>query len=67
MNDEVMEEIRQIRERFYEESKNMTVEELRTQTRADSDWVMQRVAEYRARRSAETASNQQEAIGTPNG
>jgi len=67
MNDEIMEEIRQIRERFYEESKNMTVEELRTQTRADSDWVMQQVAEFRARRSAETASNQREAIGTPNG
>ena len=67
MNDEIMDEIRQIRERLYEEEMNMTTEERIAKTRAASDWVMQQVAEFRARRSTETASNQREAVGTPNG
>ena len=67
MNDEIMEEIRQIRERLYEEELNMTTEERIAKTRAASDWVMQQVAEFRARRSAGITSDQREAVGASNG
>lgn len=48
MNDEIVEEIHQIRERLYEETKEMSLEERQRRTRAASRWVQERIVEQRA-------------------
>ncbi len=63
MNDEIVEEIHQIRERLYEETKEMTPEERRAKSHAASCWVQQQIAERRARKAAEKQAGQQKLVG----
>jgi len=53
MNDEIVEEVRRIRQSLYEEAKELTPEQRREKARAASDWVLQQITERRTSRSAE--------------
>ena len=54
MNDEIVEEIHQIRKKTYEETKNMSSKELIEYYHQSSEWVQQQIAECRAKKGVET-------------
>ena len=53
MNDKYVDEIRAIRDRQYEETKNMTPEEEAEYSRAKVDWAKNRLQELRTRKVTE--------------
>ena len=53
MNDQYTEEIRRIRDRQYEEMKDLTPEQSRAYTKEKVDAVEKRIAEIRARKESE--------------
>ena len=53
MNDEIVNEIRQIRRSLCEEAKELTHEQRREKTHTASDWVQQQIAERRAQSPVE--------------
>ncbi len=63
MNDEIVEEVHQIRERLYEEMKSLTPEERIAKTRTTSQDVRRRIAQIRASKAAEFSSSRLETIG----
>ena len=50
MNDEIVDEIHQIRACLYQETKDMTFEERKAKAHAASEWVQQQIAECRGRK-----------------
>ena len=63
MNDEIVEEIHQIRDQLYEEMKDMSTEARKAKAHTASEWVQQRIAECRERKASETATVQSNATG----
>ena len=61
MNDEIVDEVRQIRRSLCEEAKELTHEQRREKAHAASDWVRQQIAERREKCTAENVAvkNQQ--------
>lgn len=62
MNDEIVEEIHQIRARLYEETKDLTDEERIATTRAASLEVRKRIAKIRASKKSANTADQQKII-----
>ena len=52
-NDKYVDEIRDIRDRQYEETKNMTIEARRQYTREKAERVANEIAELRAKKESE--------------
>lgn len=62
MNDEIVNEVRHIRERLYEETKNMTTEERREKTRAASQWIREQIAQRRVEKKLDSESTHRKTI-----
>lgn len=62
MNDQIVDEVHHIRERLYEETKNMTTEERREKTRAASQWVREQIAQRRVEKKLDCESSHRETI-----
>ncbi len=60
MDDEIVEEVRRIREQLVEETKTLTVEERRERSHSASGWFQRQIAKYRAWSEVENSSNRQE-------
>ena len=61
MNDEIVDEVRQIRRILCEEAKELTHEQRREKAHAASDWVLQQIADRRVKCTTEkvVVKNQQ--------
>lgn len=62
MNDEIVEEIHQIRARLYEETKDLTNEERIATTRAASQEVRERIAQIRASKESANTADQRKIV-----
>ncbi len=63
MNDEIVDEIHRIRKQTYEETKNLTPQELVSYFHDSSKDVREQIAKRRARKGVENFSNRHETVG----